>query len=372
MILHVPVPYKALVVPPRKRDWVAVDLCEPVALELREATGEEAPVVLWWPDDRHPGLQVAVRCHEGALYRPYQWSHHSAPKGGGCAHPDGTAARRVNPDVDGDALEDPYDWKDLPPLGAEAFAERLVAGTAMPGKAPSEKAPSAIRTLSDVPARRVESNGYEGAVSTWREHMAGLLSVDGIMYARAPAPVYVVTVERWGVPELRAGWDDAHGHRPDRAYPPTDRDAAEARLRATMRVDGPEHRMPPPVRLLRADLLPRFDHAEHVLAPAVALILDAMEARGQGSRYEPPKALAYGRELAMAYAGLRDAARTGAGPGEVHHHLGAFAEACYPHGTLSDLREVAVNLLDRAVPAVSAEEADMADAAFFAGMGSLP
>lgn len=400
MILDIPIVYKAEVVCGRKRNAEAVTLAASIPCELREAGADEAPVAMWWTEEEG-WPETCLRAHEGALYAPMvgpvdRWGRGAA--GTGLDAPASAApARRWNPAL-GEPAEDeePRGPLDAGPDGAPpelphgtpqlvsaaAFGEAMARGAARISyrTVSADKPPAAdhelgadgvLRSLRGAPnpqqVRRITASALETKRAEYVRAMENLLSVDGVLFRRVEAPVYLLKLGR-GHPTMHATFADRPPALGEHAFTPQGYAAMRQAWREMSRnPDRPErdpeegyaYGLLPPPDVERPDLLPDIDESAFHLGRDVDAALAHLASFGHGSswgRYEhAPTVAHYPREVALAFAGLRDARAAGAPPFELAERLAALGEVSRSHGTLSAVVEHARVACARSESALSDE-----------------
>jgi hypothetical protein len=286
-----------------------------VAVEIPEATPEEAPVVLWWRPPHHgdawasSGVQTVVRHYGGRFY---------APLIGRMARDNGEAEGRVL----ASCMRSVGDEEPLPPvLSAAGFARALAERVAFnPGR--DETAPD--KTLDeDGAVTGVESSCRAAVEGNLRRSCASYLIVEGV--AHVPVGMPVLEVDDQPQPHIKTAYAEGGFLRPDRCYclprhadaVTTLESAAQSRRKAAVRSPDPD--------VLRPDLL-FFDDREWMLRATARAVL----AYYSRSPADGPSPVAdFPRGLLVAYAALRDAHAGGAEPtaADAADLLEAFTDA---------------------------------------------
>jgi hypothetical protein len=405
MILEVPFVYTAQAVLGRKRNPDKVVLSGRVACEVREASADDAPVVLWW-QGRRSLPQEGIRHFEGRLYAPVQQQEsrsYAARTHGLSAPRDAGPARRWAPSGPAEPGEEDDDAEFGAPLGADAdgdnpalppgclqlvetasFVAALAAGAArISGLSASTDNPGApTHALSDdgmvsaigsrenpQPLKGFKSSGHDAVAASISEGASRLLSVDGVLFAAVPRPVLVLRTWRSNLPELHRAFA---GDPPDLsqhvfAVENYDRmrdlqkevfarhNKGAEFVEGSYWMDGVS-----PPEIVRPDLLPPFDETENLVFQAARAVLSHLShfenGRYGGSSDAGPRFATFGsRDLVLGFGRLRDAVEAKASVPELCEHMERLAKACSPHGTLSMVQEHAEIACARADAALSDE-----------------
>lgn len=393
MILQVPFAYKAFLVCGRRRKADEVTLLGSVPCEVREATSEQAPVVMWWGESG--ALQDCVRHLDGRLYAPVLQPEHDGFRGRAISYrvpSRAGAARRWAPVPDGAAAdpeaEDPEDLDEVegrsldalpdgspPDIGygrrhlvdAGDFAEGLAKGEALvdarrgslereaPRATHEVTADGMVRRIGDPgpgePLRHVKSSAEAAVGSELGRMTGGLLSVDGVLFQEVSRPVYVLRAYSSGRPEMHRSFlkDADRSSRFEHVFLAERYEAfvdlhrqlwCEGNPGREYREDGYGH-LPAP-EILRPDLLPETDQNDIQVRSVASGILQDL------SRYENgyhggfsggPRVAGYPRDVILSFGRLRDALKADAPLADVVDAMARLGQACDPHGTLRDVCE---------------------------------
>lgn len=349
MIANFPFEVSASVVPLGKRKHVAVRMRSQTYVEVREASGDEAPLVAWFgpTHDYH----VALRSFEGRLYEPVVQDRDHVT---GTTRPE--LGRYERPSETGGALRKGADLAGEVALVSAAGVEAFLARGARGFEWGSDACDQGLPLLADYQAKEIVSPEAALAASI-QQAMGDLLLIDGVCYRRTECPCYQVDMElnRISVTRMRAGTFGplAGCYRVDRYE-----DAVEAWREILVRqkrwTDSAErqwrsdrsgmYELPPVPEVVRPDLLPDNER-EYIVKGVANRVVSHLRQTG-GGWHRGPRLAQYPRDVILAYGALRDALATG----EIEGMLDAIADmvpTMRSHGTLSLQQREMEFLLER-------------------------
>ncbi len=188
MILHVNYRYTAEIVPPRKRNGVERTYLGTVAVEVREAGPDEAPVALRFRsdvffDEAPTGTLLELRLMDGKLWRP-------------CFDPPDRASHFDDGPKPAAVFRGP-DW--LEGTAKSGFRTNPEHGSPFPTGFKQWNAAEVPPSIEDDPeARTVRSANAKEREAAIAEAAAGFLLVDGVVHRTCSEPVYEIRPgDRW-------------------------------------------------------------------------------------------------------------------------------------------------------------------------------
>lgn len=354
MIVKFPFQFSASVVPHGKRKGIPTDLRSHVYVEVRETTGEDAPIVVWF--SRNRDVHVAYRHFEGAFYEPViqDREYHSGTSRKGRPRYD-----RADP---ASAVRTADDFDDeIATLSRKGVEDALSRG-ARGFDSDSEACDMDLPEIESFDAKEISAPN-EAIAANLQASFAAILVVDGVCYRRTHCPAYRVETDVGRIEP--ASMDPRHFgskcgvYRVDRYEDAISawRESLIERGRWTESAerawnDGRDiYELPHPPDVLRPDLLPD-DERRFVVLGTAEDVLGSLRQNDRSGWRSGPRVAHYPRDVIMAFGGLRDAV-DGGDETEVLDALSVMGEAVRPHGTLSRIE----NQVDFLLKRVRAEDA---------------